>query len=448
MDTLYTNFGVIGILFQYFSAYFLSLTKPTRLLLTWLIIGMLALENVPSIRHLYYHFLRRVCSKSLNSYYRACATSNICHETFLRVTTALALSIVPAALRKEAVFLCVDDTTVVKFGKKFDAVSILHDHALHTGKPFVNGHCYVSLTLCVPVIDYVKGIPKISYVAVPLGYQMWTKEKNKLVTAAEMIETIMPQLANFQVVVAFDSWYAKQTFIRPLQRHGNVVMICNARHDTVMYDFPPNRSGKRGRPAKHGVRLSCADFKLCSRYKKYSVGHRRVLTNIFGDATVHAYVTETASGSRRLFFCTVNPVDIHLSFAWQTDDNLNEVNSDNVALCPLRLYAMRWNIETCYYEQKTFWGLCRYMVRRQAGIENLLNLVNTAHSAMKILPYQTEMLKEYRGKSAQEVRSAISERIREQVFFAGLGEKVQTMKNSKVIVALLRRLMSQFCHAA
>ena len=88
------------------------------------------------------------------------------------------------------------------------------------------------------------------------------------------------------------------------------------------------------------------------------------------------------------------------------------------------------------------------MVRRQAGIENLLNLVNTAHRAMKILPYQTEVLKEYRGKSAQEVRFAISEQIREQVFFAGLGEKVQTMKNSKVIVALLRRLMSQFCHAA
>ena len=346
MNTLYTNSGIIGILFRYFSAYFLPLTKPTKLLLTWLIIGILTLESMPSIRYLYRHFLHRVYPKSLNCYYRACVKTNIQYDRFLQVTVALAMSIIPSTLRNEAVFLCVDDTTVVKCGKKFDAVSILHDHALHTGKPFVNGHCHVSLTLCVPVFDDVQGIPKISYVSVPLGYKMWTEEKSKLVTAAEMIESVMPNLENRQVIVAFDSWYAKQNLIQPLQRYSNIAMICNARHDTVMYELPPDRSGKRGRPPKHGDKLSCDDFELSSRHKKYKVGHRRVLTNIFGDTVVHAYVTETDSGSRRLFFCTANPTDIHMNFAWQADDNLHEVNSDNVAFCPLRLYAMRWNIET------------------------------------------------------------------------------------------------------
>ena len=65
------------------------------------------------------------------------------------------------------------------------------------------------------------------------------------------------------------------------------------------------------------------------------------------------------------------------------------------------------------------------MVRGQSGIDDLLNLVNTAHSAMKILPYQTEVLKECCGRSTHEVRFAISEQIHRQVFFAGLGEKFQ-----------------------
>ncbi|WP_296820864.1 hypothetical protein [uncultured Megasphaera sp.] len=69
----------------------------------------------------------------------------------------MACSLIPAALQNEPVFLSVDDTTVPKFGKKFDAVFLLHDHACHTGKPYVNGHCFVSLTLSVPVLNQHEG---------------------------------------------------------------------------------------------------------------------------------------------------------------------------------------------------------------------------------------------------------------------------------------------------
>ena len=448
MGTLYTNNGIIGILFKYFSEYFSSVTKPTCFLLTWLVIGMLALESVPSVRFLYRHFLCKVYPRSLNCYYRACAKANVSDTHFLRITTMLAKSIIPPILHNEPVFLCVDDTTIVKFGKKFADVSILHDHALHTGKPFVNGHCYVSLTLCVPVFNDTNEEQSIAYVPIPLGYHMWTKQKNKLVVAAEMITSVMPLLKDTQVVVAFDSWYAKKTFIRPLQNFDNIIMICNARHDTIMHDLPPAKTGKRGRPAKYGVRLLCADFEMTSRYKRFNVGHRRVLTNIFGDNIVHAYVTESSSGARRLFFCTANPNDIRMSFAWQEDADLRDVTADNVAFVPMKCYSMRWNIETTYYEQKTFWGLENYMLRSHNGIECMLNLINVSHSAMKILPYCSDALKGYRGRSSQDVRFVLGELIREQIFFVCLSEKAQTMKNSKAICAVLRRLSSFFNHAA
>ena len=35
---------------------------------------------------------------------------------------------------------------------------------------------------------------------------------------------------------------------------------------------------------------------------------------------------------------------------------------------PLKLYKLRWAIETNYYEQKTFWSLNAYRIRRQNGI--------------------------------------------------------------------------------
>ena len=66
---------------------------------------------------------------------------------------------------------------------------------------------------------------------------------------------------------------------------------------------------------------------------------------------------------------------------------------------PLFLYSFRWNIEVSYYEQKSFWSLCAYMVRRRRGIEMLVNLVNISYCAMKLLPYMEEIW----GESVQPV---------------------------------------------
>ena len=95
---------------------------------------------------------------------------------------------------------------ISKFGKKFENVSKLFDHVAHNGSNYLNGHCFVSIMICVPVLDH----DKISYLSVPLGYRMW---------------------------------------------QPNLDLIGNARIDSVKYDLAPERTGRRGRPAKHGKRL-------------------------------------------------------------------------------------------------------------------------------------------------------------------------------------------------
>lgn len=64
LTSLYTETSVIGRLLSIFSTLFPSATKPTRYLLTWFLIGQLALESAPSVRCLYRQFLSRQTDKA------------------------------------------------------------------------------------------------------------------------------------------------------------------------------------------------------------------------------------------------------------------------------------------------------------------------------------------------------------------------------------------------
>lgn len=272
------------------------------------VLSMLAMESADSIRLLYKHFLSKVTEKSLNAFYYACSCAKIDCSKFMNVTTRLAMHIIPESLHNESVFLCIDNTMIAKFGRKFEHVSKLFDHAAHNGSNYLNGHCFVSLMLCVPV--WKKN--RIVYQSIPLGYRMWTKEVSKLELAADMVRSVMPELEQkHQILLLFDSWYAKKALVCLADEYKNLDIICNARCDSAIYDLPPALTGKRGRPAKHGKRLSILeDFSLSTeKIEDYYVGVRKVLTNIFGDRCVHAYVTASnkTTKTRRLFFSTITP---------------------------------------------------------------------------------------------------------------------------------------------
>ena len=168
---------MIGKLYRHFSIYFSVFSAPTAEDLFLLVLSMLALEAADSIRFLYRHFLSKITEKSLNAFYYACSYAKADYTRFMGVTAAMALKIVPQRLDTQPVFLCIDDTMAEKFGTKFEDVSKLFDHAAHNGSNYLNGHCFVSLMLCVPVW---KG-QKISYIAVPLGYRMWKRALQSLI---------------------------------------------------------------------------------------------------------------------------------------------------------------------------------------------------------------------------------------------------------------------------
>jgi len=275
---------------------------------------------------------------------------------------------------------------------------------------------------------------------------MWRKKESKLDPAVAMIRQAMPALQNQgNVLLLFDSWYAKRNLVCIKEGYENLDIICNARHDSVIYDLAPRPTGKRGRPAKHGKQLSVKeDFHMFNeKIGDYFIGVRCVLTNLFADRQVMAYVTsrEKEGGSRRLFFSTVHPEKLHIFCAWYGDEVLHKTGSGWMQYIPLFLYRFRWNIEISCYEQKTFWSLCRYMVRSQRGIETLINLINMAYCSMKLLSYYDKAFAEYKDYSVQEFRFVLSEKIREQVFIANFVKSLKNgLKYSPFIQLLKQRL--------
>ena len=82
-----------------------------------------------------------------------------------------------------------------------------------------------------------------------------------------------------------------------------------------MYDPAPAHTGRRGRPAKHGKRLSVeTDFAFSNeKIGDYYIGAHRVITNLFGCRKIQAYVTATEKehGTKHLFFSTIFQDEIY-----------------------------------------------------------------------------------------------------------------------------------------
>jgi len=429
--------SVLDRLKSYFDEYFSDATKPTARNLFLIIVSILALDIFRSVRFAHRHVLAKLSDTSLNAYYYALKTDRLDHESWRNVTLSKALKAVPVHLAAQPLFLSIDDTMVEKEGDKFELRSRLFDHAAHNGSNYPDGHCMVSILLSFPVL----ADGSIRCLSVPPGYQLWDKKQTKLEIAAEMVRHAVDAIGpDRQVFLLCDSWYPKGCVAGLVDEYNNLDIICNARIDTVMYGFPPGRTGKRGRPRKYGERLSPEDFELESpKTGDWKVGVRPVLTRLWGERVVYAIVTlpKSGNGSRRLFFSTKDPESIILDYSKCEDDTIRGYGEDNKKFLPPACYSPRWNIEVSYYESKTFWSLEEYRVRSREGIERLVNLECIAYSAMTLLPYSDGSFSCYQSASAQETRFGIGQEIQASIIFSSFVESLETVKKAQSFIKII-----------
>jgi len=269
-------------LHQYLFQYRSTFKKRSFLLFTWLVSGILCVEEVRSIKFLYDNFIKKYCRKGLNCFYYFLSYANFSMDSLLTVTVTLAVSLIPKEMQQYVtIFLTTDDTLQAKFGKKFDCYFKLFDHTNKNGTAYLDGHCFVSLVINVPIFMG----RRVRYLSIPVGYRLYDKQQSKLQMAASLINVVMPVLKGYQVVLLCDSWYPKGEVIDAVKAHTNLEIICAVRHDTALYDLPPAPTGKRGRPRKHGDRLDIGDFAY-EKVGDYYVASRQALTNLFGTHTV------------------------------------------------------------------------------------------------------------------------------------------------------------------
>ena len=400
-----------------------------------LALSVLALDGFQSVKFNFEHFISEISAFELKSFYYALNEGRIALSDWMENLMKAALSLLSPEC-EDALILSVDDTLTEKFGEKFEYWGKLYDHAAHNGSNYLNGHCFVSLMLSVPL----KAAKEI--LSVPIAYRMWTKAQTKLEMAAELVRSAMAVIGTArQVILCCDSWYPKDCVKRLIEEFPNLVLICNARSDTALYELPPAKTGKKGRPKVRGKRLSLKDFALKAvPGSGYFAGCREVKTMLFGKRSVWAIVTKSEkSGQRRLFPCTTNPNELRFDFSLADAKAALFANADADFL-PLTIYGLRWNIETAYYEQKTFWALGDYRVRSKVGIERLVNLLTLCYSAVKLLPYSCGDFFALRGSSPQRARFTLGRLIRQEVFFASLAGRPELGKNASSLLNLLESL--------
>ena len=378
---------------SYFNEYFSDATKPTARNLFLIVVSILTPDIFRSVRFAHRHVLSKLSDTSLNAYYYALKTDRLDHGAWRDVTLSKALRAVPWQLTAQPLFFSIDDTMAEKEGEKFELRSKLFDHAAHNGSNYLNGHCMVSILLSFPVL----ADGSIHYMSVQLC----------------------------------DSWYPKGCVAGLVDEYQNLDIICNARTDTVMHDFPPERTGKRGRPKKYGGRLLPEDFELeFPKTGDRKIGVRPVLTRLWGGRVVYAIVTlpKSGNGNRRLFFCTKNLESIIMDYSRCEDETIRSYGEENEKFLPIACHSPRWNIEISYYESKTFWSLEEYRVRSRKGIERLVNPECIAYSAMTLLPYSDESFSRYQSESAQETRFGIGQQIQASIIFSSFVESLETVK--------------------
>lgn len=190
----------------------------------------------------------------------------------------------------------------------------------------------------------------------------------------------------------------------------------------IFFEFPPPRTGKRGRPAMYGRKwtlkewVAQATFAPCtiSRYGKT-------------ESAMIAMVMGLRQGWRRpARIIAIREEDGHITFLVTTDLTLSPEEM-------VELYAARFQIELGYRELKTDLGLADSLVRSRSAVVRYVHLMMLAQSLLKLaaIDLQKELGLPL-APSLGEVKTMLQRQQRTTRIFALLAQFGVSVENSTV----------------
>ena len=482
---------------QYFEKLFRNETNPTRQSLIFMALSMLYKDACASVRGMFKSYVKQFSSNQLTSLYYTLNKSKVFTQEWRLFLLEIILSSVEVIKYLPILFIF-DDSLVEKKGEHFELREKLYDHTAKNGSNYLYGHCFVSIVIGIPIMFQGKPV----YLRVPLLHKMWDKDSgvSKLQMAKEMTLELDNFLGfSFETAVLCDSWYPRGEVLELHTVHG-IPFICAARGDTALYEIPdaPN-TGQRGRPRIRGEKLErnreeAFEFVEIEGYT-FLIGHKKVMTDIFGKTVCFAYLTkpipkddakeseasDSKAGQAQKVAADVksdeacsqseskssdqvqqevegqeqsaqkpkSKKDSVNLFLATTDLDLSDFPTEMIESEEMRalvaanqeylhfaMYKFRWAIEQCYYQLKVFWNFGGYRLRSRVGIENLINLQNIVYALMSVLPYINKEFEVLVNLSPQERRNKIGEFLRKVEFMGRFVQHIETTENSAALRAV------------
>ena len=416
--------------------FFTNNTEAVQTQLIMFCTSIFMLNCVKPIRYMYEHCIKEFVQIHLNNFYKA--LNNQSSQSFwVHTLIQLVIKIIPPSLIDMPIYLIIDDTLTEKYGQHFEDVALLFDHCARNGTNYLNGHCFVTLVIAVPVL--ING--NIHYIKIPIEHRLWVPKKqrttvqdenNKLELAKAMIEAIIQEIGmDRKFIILADAWYAKDPLTELVDRKDvRIGMLCAARVDSKLFNLPKEYCGKGRRP-KYGTVINIKQLAFVDIPSKgYRACHVKGKARIFGDREISIYVTNK-NGSYRVFICTdpslivgMDPTIIH-----SKSQNLLTFLRHNKEYLPLIAYDFRWSIEVIYNEQKTNWGLQDYRLRSENGFTTLVNLTSLMYAITSILPYIDAQFETCEKLSIQGRRSWIGKALSKKLVLSTFVSQCVSAKN-------------------
>lgn len=302
--------------------------------------------------------------KHFSTFHRFFAAASWLTDEVGLVVLRLVEQLIP---KDQPVIVAVDDTLGRHTGKNIAAASMHRDPLLSTGKRlyFHWGHLWVVAGITIRVFDKSWCLPVL--------FRLYRGKKRCAAEcrpyrktpdlAAELIRIIADILPHRPIVVVGDAAYTNSSVIK--RRPRNVTIIGRSRLDAALYQPPPCRTGRKGRPRVRGA-------KLLSPAKQIAAGNVRwhsLRVEAYGKlVTVRAFVIDAlwyiAAGSELVRLVVVRDFPGH-----ERDDVFVSTDPTMTTQAIIEAFTKRWSLEVTFHEVKGKLGFEDPQNRTELAVE-------------------------------------------------------------------------------
>ena len=149
LDFLRAN-PVLSQLIRLFEEIFKLETEPTRKNLILLSMSILYCNACPSVKSMFDRYVKKHSDKSLSVMYNTLKNSDLHMVDWQFFLLKIILSSKRLVKYLQILYI-IDDTLVEKYGEHFELRCKLFNHNNKSGSCYLNGHCFVSLVIGVPI---------------------------------------------------------------------------------------------------------------------------------------------------------------------------------------------------------------------------------------------------------------------------------------------------------